>query len=320
MADNEYRRVYRETPGVLDTAAGPLNPVLTIMSEIKHDFIAIDEGRGRLLRVNERDPSQDWTVAIGQAQPRDMQLAGGGRILISHDCGFSEFDIATGERLAEFTALSGVTAARRQPDGHTLVAGVNLAGIAGVAVLELDAAHREVRRSVFPGDYVRLIRQTEQGTWLMCCNTMIREGSPDGKYLREFPVEGFLHAWKAVRLAGGNLLVAAGYGAFMVELDPVGKVIRKWGGPESVPAAVHPFFAAMFQLLPNGHTVMANWQGHGPGHGGEGIQMLEFDTAGRIVWSWSRADRISSLQGVVVLDGLDVSRLHDERCGIMMPC
>jgi hypothetical protein len=38
-----------------------------------------------------------------------------------------------------------------------------------------------------------------------------------------------------------------------------------------------------------------------------------------VVWQWSDAARISSLQGVLVLDGLDVAVLHDERSGVMAP-
>ena len=113
--------------------------------------------------------------------------------------------------------------------------------------------------------------------------------------------------------------MTAGYGAFVVELDGNGKTIRKFGGKESVPEKVRPFFYAMFQLLPNAHVVLANWQGHGPGFGSSGVQLLEFDAAGEIVWAWSKADLISSLQGVLVLDGLDTGRLHDERNGVMAP-
>jgi hypothetical protein len=284
---------------------------------IQHEFIAIDEGLGNLLHVNERNPSKNWIVPIVKSQARDMQLVGGNRVLISHHHGYTEFDIATGRVVTEFASLEGVTAVRRQPDGHTIIAGVNLAGISGVVVLELDAANQELHRAIFPGDYVRLIRQTSAGTYLMCCNTMIREGHREGRYLREFPVEGFYHAWKAVRLASGNLLVSAGYGAFLVELDPAGKIVRKFGGRESVPVAVNPFFYAMFQLLPDGHIVMANWQGHGEGHGAKGIQLLEFNPRGEIVWQWSQAEIISSLQGIVVLDGLNTAVLHDERNGLM---
>jgi hypothetical protein len=120
-------------------------------------------------------------------------------------------------------------------------------------------------------------------------------------------------------LPNGNLLVSAGYGAFLVELDPNGKIVRKFGGKEQVPENVRPFFYAMFQLLPNGHVVLANWQGHGPGFGSSGVQLLEFNATGEIVWQWSEARMISSLQGVVVLDGLNTGELHDERDGLMKP-
>ena len=284
---------------------------------IQHDFLAIDEGRASLLHVNETHPAADWVVPIGHPQARDMQLIGAGLVLIGHHQGWSEFDIASGRRVACVDHYAGVTAVRRQPDGHTLVAGVDIAGATGVVVIELDANHKEIHRACYPGDYVRLIRQTRQGTYLMSCNDRIREGDRSGNYLREFPVEGFFHAWKSLRLPTGNLLVSAGYGAFMVELDPDGGIVRQFGGKDQVPAEVNPFFYAMFQLLPNGHVVLANWQGHGEGFGASGVQLLEFDHNGHIAWSWSDASRISSLQGVLVLDGLDITRLHDERDGVM---
>jgi hypothetical protein len=286
---------------------------------IQHEFIAIDEGHATLLHINERDQSKNWIVPIGQPAARDMQLIGGGKILIGHHHGYSEFDIALGRLVKEFKALEGVTAVRRQPNGHTIIAGVDIPPTKGVVVLELDENDKELSRAIFPGDYVRLIRQTNDGTYLMSCNDRIREGSRDGKYLREFPVEGFFHAWKSLRLPNGNLIVTAGYGAFVVELDPAGKIVRKFGGKEQVPEKVRPFFYAMFQLLANGNIVLANWQGHGPGFGQSGVQLLEFNGAGEIVWSWSKADLISSLQGVLVLDGLDTAKLHDERGGVMAP-
>ena len=286
---------------------------------IQHEFIAIDEGHATLLHVNERDQSKNWIAPIGQPAARDMQLIGDGKILIGHHHGYSEFDIALGRLTKEFKLLEGVTAVRRQPNGHTLIAGVDIKPTKGVVVLELDANDQEISRVIFPGDYVRLIRQTNDGTYLMSCNDRIREGRPDGTYLREFPVEGFYHAWKSLRLPNGNLIVTAGYGAFVVELDSSGTIVRKFGGKEQMPESIRPFFYAMFQLLPNGNIVLANWQGHGPGFGKSGVQLLEFNAAGEMVWSWSRADLISSLQGVLVLDGLDLAKQHDERAGIMQP-
>lgn len=299
---------------------------------IKHDFLAIDEGLTQLLHIDENDSTKNWIVKVAPPRPpgvestakwnpapRDMQLVGGGRVLISHDAGFSEFDIATGKLVKEVATYRGVATARRLPNGHTLIAGVDLDGSKGVVVLEIDDANAVKQKTVFPGDYVRLIRETAQGTWLIMNNTMIREGDRSGKLLHEWTVPGFKHAWKALRLPNGHIISSAGYGAFMVELDADGTVVRKFFDKAAAPAEVNVNFCAMFQLLPNGDTVLANWQGHGPGHGASGKQLVEFNPAGEVVWTWSEAKLISSLQGVLVLDGLDLSKLHDERTGVMAP-
>lgn len=299
---------------------------------IQHEFVAIDEGLGNLLHVDERDPAKNWIVKIAPDVPqdaahgpkwnpaaRDMQLVGGGRLLISHDAGYAEYDIATGKKLKDLAIYKGVSSARRLPNGHTLVAGVNLEGETGVTILDLTPDDKVASKTVFPGTYVRLLRETAQGTWLMMNDSMIREGDRTGKLLHEWTIPGFRHAWKAVRLPNGHTFASAGYGAFFVELDGEGKVAQKFAAKEEMPPAVHANFYAMYQLLPNGHIVFANWQAHGPGHGASGVQLLELDEKHAIVWQWSEAKLISSLQGVLVLDGLDRNVLHDEREGVMAP-
>ena len=286
---------------------------------IKHEFIAIDEGLVSLLHVDENDPKKDWIVPIPHRMPRDLQLVGRGRVLVGHDAGYSEFEISTGKRVSDVARYKGVTSVRRIIGGNTLLAGVNLDGSKGVVLLEVDDAGTTQRKTIVPGNYVRLVRETAQGTYLLMNDTMIREIDAAGAVQHEWTVPGFRHAWKAVRLPEGRTLASAGYGAFMVELDATGAVVRKFGGKGEVPAAINPNFYATFQLLANGHVVVANWQGHGPGHGRSGVQLIEFDRAGTIAWQWSDATRISSLQGVLVLDGLDPALLHDERKGVMSP-
>jgi hypothetical protein len=250
---------------------------------------------------------------------RDMQLIGGGRLLIGYEHGYLEYNLANGALLKKYDKLAGVTSVRRQPDGTTLVAGVNLDGNKGVCVLTLDKNDNIKNTTVYEGDYVRLIRQTAQGTYLLSCQNKLHEAGPDGRILKTHSVEGFRNMWKAVRLPDKHIIASSGYGAFMVELDATGAIVRKWGGKGQVPDEVKPNFAATFQLLENGNVVLANWQGHGPGHGKSGVQLVEYDKSGKIVWQWSQSDMISSLQGVLVLDGLDTSKLHDERSGPMKP-
>jgi hypothetical protein len=113
--------------------------------------------------------------------------------------------------------------------------------------------------------------------------------------------------------------MSGGYGAFMAEVDADGKLVRKFGAAGDVAPEIHPYFYALFQVMPNGHIIAANWQGHGKGHGASGRQIVEFDEHSQIVWTWSDAKIISSIQGVLVLDGLDIAKRYDERTGVMAP-
>jgi hypothetical protein len=309
---------------------------------IRHDFLAIDEGLSNLMRVDETNPAHNWLVHIGHEHPRDMQLEGGNRLLISHDSGYCEYDIATGARLKDVTSFHDVSTARRLANGHLLLAGVEitepkrnkgdmpLGDPAGkhVEFVEYDEAGKEVSRTWYTGDYLRLIRETEQGTYLCACNTEFKEADGHGHWIHEYPFPGFQHAWMALRLPDGTMYMSSGYGtavptrpwstAFMVELPPKGKA-RWFGAAGQVPRKVHPYFYGMFQVLANGDLVVANWQGHRAGHNNEGEQLIEFNRQGRIVWTWNDRAFVSSLQNVLVLDGLDTAVINDEHRGVMGP-
>jgi hypothetical protein len=288
-------------------------------STVKHTFLVIDEGKCNLLYINENDSSRNWVKPFDGKSPRDMQLIGKNLLLVGHENGYSEIDIATGKSVKSITAFKNVTSARRLANGNTLVAGMGIDGKKDSFVLELDAKDNVIRKQLYKMDYLRLIRQTSAGTYMMACDMNIVEASDDGKIISEFPIDAFSHMWKAVKLPNGNILGSGGFGAYLVEIDSKGKVVRKIGGISTVPEKVNTHFYATFQLMPNGDIVVANWQGHGDGHGDSGVQLLEYDAAGKIVWSWSRAEMISSLQGILILDNLDTAVLHDEREGVMVP-
>lgn len=114
----------------------------------QHEFIAIDEGRATLLHVDEHDQSKKWIVPISQPAARDMQLIGGNKILIGHHHAYTEFDLKLGHVLKEFQSLEGVIAVHRQPDGHTLIGGMDISGAKGVLVLGgLDVSRLHDERS-----------------------------------------------------------------------------------------------------------------------------------------------------------------------------
>lgn len=295
----------------------------------RHKFIAIDEGLGNLLFVNEFDSTTNWMVKVNRKvgkdsiyEARDMQLIGNNRILIGHRLGYTEFDCKTGKVMKDFTGYSNVTSVRRLADGSTLLFGVDLDGSKGVIMVKLNQNDSKSKKIIWPGNYVRLVRQTATGTFLMACNDTIKEADTNGTFIWKMYLPGNptsnKHMWKIVKMENGNMCVAAGYGAFLAEVNKSGNVIRKIGAAPQ-PSGVNPNFYGMFQILPNENVVVANWQGHGAGHGNAGIQLLEFDKSGTIVWQWNKPSQISSLQGVLVIDSLNTDILHDERTGIMSP-
>ena len=117
------------------------------------------------------------------------------------------------------------------------------------------------------------------------------------------------HSWMAVRLGSGDTVIGTGYAASLQVFSQDQSLLQTLTGPTSV----NPFFYAGFQVLDTGNYVVTNWQDHGAGHGTSGTQVLEYDPSGNLVWSWQQdASFVSSLQGVIVLDGLDLNRTHAE--------
>jgi hypothetical protein len=266
-------------------------------------LLAIDEGSQQLSLVDTATDTFHWTLDLSPYPlARDLQRLDARRVLVGFDRGFFELDIASGKVLTACARWTDVTAVHRRPGGHTLVTGWNLDGTGGVNVLTLDRGWHLVSTARRDGDYVRLMRPTQDGTYLLCTNDHILETGPDLTERRRFTVPEFEHAWKAERNEDGTTLVSGGYGAVMVLFDADGNVRRRFGASADLPAEVAPFFYASFQQLDDGHLLVANWQGHGPDNGHKGRQLLEFDAQRRLVGTWSAPQRISSLQGILVVD------------------
>lgn len=265
-------------------------------------FIAIDEGRQRLSLFDSDRPGPLWSLDLA-ALPlaRDLQRLDDDRVLVGYDRGFFILEIAKGTVLSVVDRWRRVTGARRGKDGTVLVTGLGLEGEGGVQVLRVDfkggllgAARRE-------GDYVRLMRPTARGTYLLASDDHILETDENLVALRRLEAPGFRHAWLALERPGGSILVSGGYGAFMARFDAEGRLLSTFGRKGEVPEAVSPNFYATVQALEGERILVANWQGHGPGKGAKGRQLLEFDAEGRYVDSWSDKENISSLQGLLVL-------------------
>ena len=242
---------------------------------------------------------------------RDLQVIGGGLLLIGTESGYEERKLADGSVVKSVADYPGAVSAHRLHNGNTLLSGVAFHGGTGINLVEVTPQGTVARTIDYPGDYVRLIRESQGGHFLVTAENRVFEGDADGNVLWEVTVQGHAmpHAWEALRLASGDVLIAGGYAASL-QIFGADEMLKQTitGGDGAM-----PFFFADVQVMPGGSYVVANWQGHGVGLGASGLQVLEYDSAGKLIWFWKQdASFVSSLQHLIVLDGLDLDKLQVE--------
>jgi hypothetical protein len=273
-------------------------------------FLLRDEGLSQLSYTDLTDASKNWQVAIPAG--RDMQLVGKNRVLIGTNNGYEERDISNGNKLYELSSFPGTISARRLKNGNTMLVGINWQDAKGIVLVEVNTAGVVQEKIIYPGfNYVRLLRETSKGNFLISSNDTIIEGNRQGAvvWMAKITSQKQPHAWQPTRFANGQTLVSGGYAGNIQLFAADGKLIRTISGPDEI----KPNFYSGYHILPNGNIVVTNWQGHGANNGALGTQLLEYDLEGKLVWSWKQdATRFSSLHAVIVLDQLDTKYLHVE--------
>lgn len=287
--------------------------------------LLLDEGNRRVVLMDLQSPSTEvWSRPIEASKygdsMRDIQLVGGDRVAVSVAKGYVELDLRTGEIKKEVTAFAHIESLRRLPNGNTILGSNDGA----VTLQELDPKDALVpeRKVTFPTlQELRLFRRTPQGTFLVALKSKLAEVNWDKQIVWEMAIPNGDYVYMGLR-QDKHIAVTSGYGATLLIIEPTGKkVVATIGGKtQSDSATIAPYFYAGFQVLPNGHYVVTNWEGHGSANGSKGIQLLEYDASGALVWKWKQdAKLVSSLHHVIVLDGLDTTKLHDDVSGVLAP-
>lgn len=273
-------------------------------------FLLRDEGLSQVSFINLDDSTANWYVKVPAG--RDLQLVGKGRILISTGTGYQELDIQSGKMLKEVSDYPGAVMARRLKNGNTLLVGLNWENKKGIVLMEVASDGIKKKVLNFPEhDYVRLVRETSGGNYLITANTAVFEADAEGNVVWKADLTGpkKINSWQALRLRKNKTLVSSGYAVNFQILNKDGSLNKIITGPKEV----NPHFFSGCQVLNNGNFLVANWQGHGPGYGNSGHQLLEFTPQGKLVWSWKQDPaKFSSLQGVIALDGLNPEYLYIE--------
>jgi hypothetical protein len=277
-----------------------------------------DEGDPHLVLLDlGATPAVVWKQVTDGPWGRGIQLIGNNQVMGSRSDGYDVFDLTTGQTVKSVKSFPLTTSAYRMANGETLltqpVPGPPSA-LAGVKLSFLDKADRISRTITYPGfSYVRMTRPTRDQTFLVPCDTTLFEGDAAGNVLWKATGTGWAHVWEPFLMADGNVILATFFGSSLDVVDRTTHTVTKRYGGKTMPMAAmfRPNGFAEFQILPNGNLITSNWQGHGGGNGSAGIQVIEFDPAGDVVWYYKQDPTVfAAIQGVMVIDGMNPTYLH----------
>jgi hypothetical protein len=243
--------------------AAILSMLLPTAARAEVHIYSMDHENGRLIKIKE-DGTLLWDCP--NRNGHDVQLLPNGNVLIvTGEVQEVRPDKSIAWRLGKPT-IKSAESAQRLPNGHTVVADNGQK-----AVIEVDEAGKEVWRfdvpntNKRPNPMMRQMRRLPNGNTLICASTEdeVIEVAPDKsivwRYKLPFP-------YLATRFENGNTLISSGsgYGSpvgyFLVEVDPKGNVVWKYGG-EDGPKDQRLKWPSGFVRRENGLTYISEAQG-----------------------------------------------------------
>jgi hypothetical protein len=314
--------------GHYDGGAIPTTVASANWSETTYPFatrrmLVRDEGNPHMHLLDLGNTANNWSTRTDGAWARGTQLIGNNQVLGGRNDGYEVYDLNTGGVLKRIQGFPNTQSAYRMANGETMLT------TSGTTLNFLDPVTDKVAHTIsYPGyGYVRMARPTRNGTFLVPSDTTLFEGDANGQVLWKTAGAQWSHIWEALLLGplagpyNGDVLLATAFGSSLDVIDKTTHMVKfRYGSkggsyasaagntqPALTAAIVSPTFFAEFQILPNGNVITTNFTGgRSPG-----IQIIEFDPAGNVVWYYKQDPLVfSSIQGVMVLDGLDPQYLH----------
>lgn len=273
--------------GVAQEAAGPAHRVL-------------GADRGRVAIVGTKG-AVEWEVPV-VGTPHDLAMLADGNVLLPIDAATVVEMTPAKEVVWRYTARPKegyqgpveVHSFERLDDGLTLIAETG-----NRRLVEVDRAGTIVREVPLTVDHphphrdTRMARKLANGHYLVCHegDGVVREYDPAGKVVWSYALdldgrprtpthEGHgTEVYGAIRLPGGNTLIAAGNGNRVIEVSPEGRVVWKIGHDEL--PGIRLAWVTTLQLLPGGNLVVGNCHA-----GPDNPQLFEVTRDKRVVWTF----------------------------------
>ena len=279
-----------------EAAAGAVNP---IQQGQGHHFACTDYTQGKVFIVSPAG-KVEWEYPAPSSN--DLWVLPNGNLLLNTGYGVQE---VTREKkmIFNYQSKSEIYACQRLANGNTFIGECNTGRL-----LEVDPFGKIVKEVRLLPDgkdgghlYMRNARRLANGNYLVTHygEQVVREYDPQGKVVMEIPALGGPHS--VIRLPNGNTLVSCGDGkggSRVFEVAKSGQTVWQVRGDE-LPGVSLKFMAGL-QRLPNGHTVMANWLGHG--QFGKAPHLIEVTPDKKVVWTFADHQTMKTISSVQLLD------------------
>lgn len=264
-----------------------------------HRFACADYSQGKIFVISTNGVIE-WQYTAPSCD--DLWVLPNGNLLFNTGHGVKEVTPAK-QVVFSYESKSEIYACQRLPNGNTFVGECNAGRL-----LEIDRAGHVVKKiSLLPPGkdgghlYMRNARVLGNGHYLVAhyAAQVVREYDPTGRCVLEIAAPGGPHS--AVRLPNDHTLVACGdltSAASVFEVDAAGHIV--WQLRHNELPGIDLKLMTGLQRLPNGNTVMSNWQGHG--NIGSGPQLIEVTPGKQLVWSFTDHKILRTISSVQILD------------------
>jgi hypothetical protein len=288
----------------------------TIHPFSKRRMLVRDRGGPRLALLDFGNPTPlVWRMVTGGQSifAAGIQLIGNNQVLGGTSNGYQVFDFADGHVIKTVTGFPNTTSVYRVANGETMVAqGIPALPDPRITLSFLDKTDTVSHAITYRGfGYVRMARPTRNKTFLVPADTTLFEGDADGNILWSTTATQWFHIWEPLLMSDGNVLLATDLGASLDIVDRNTHMVTKRYGTQTMPMAAtfRPYAFDEFQILPNGNFITSNTPKAGAVN--PGIQVIEFNPAGDVVWFYKQDSTVfTGIEGVLVIDGMDPKDLH----------
>jgi hypothetical protein len=265
-----------------------------------HRFACADYIQGKVFIVG-TDGKVEWEYPAPSCN--ELWVLPNGNLLFTTGHGVKE--VTRGKKVVfNYESKSEIYACQRLSNGNTFI-GESSAG----RLLEVELSGKIAKEiHLLPEGtdgghvYMRNARRLANGHYLVTHygEQVVREYDSGGTVLRTIPARSGPHS--VVRLGNGNTLIACGDavkdGARVFEADGDGKTVWEIKGTD-LPGISLKFMTGL-QRLPNGNTVMSNWQGHG--QFGSGPHLIEVTPDKKVVWTFADHQAMKTISSLQLLD------------------